>query len=55
VSIPRENKTQKNKMAHKFGNGRVVKAAGKTIKARSGPLKGNSLRGFPLIKLILPM
>lgn len=55
VSMPRKNKIQKNMTAQKLEKGRVVKAAGKTIKTRSGPLRGNSSRDFPLIWLIFPI
>ena len=41
VSIPSKNKMQKNMIAQKLEKGRVVKAAGKTMKTKSGPLRGN--------------
>jgi len=41
--------------AQKLEKGRVVKTAGKTIKTRSGPLRGNWSRVLPLIRLMLPI
>ena len=41
VSIPSKNKMQKNMIAQKLEKGRVVRAAGKTMKTKSGPLRGN--------------
>ena len=32
---------QKNMIAQKLEKGRVVRAAGKTMKTKSGPLRGN--------------
>ena len=46
---------QKNKAAQKFDKGSVVRAAGKIINAKSGPVKGSSYRLFPETKLIFPM